>query len=291
MSRSVIIHHGSCFDGVAGAWVAHRALSEEGAKDIMIFPAHYGDPPPDVRGANVIIVDFSYKRDVLSEIADRANSLTVIDHHKTAEADLKGFSRGNIFFDMERSGAGLAWDILFPKLQRPWFIDNIEDRDLWRFKVPMTKYIIAFLAASELSISTFQQLMGMTRSEVAQKGMSIQDYIDTYGQKASEHWTIKNIAGYDIPVINVPYMNSSDHVDTLMEKLPGHPFYAYFFMRSGGAWQFGLRSSGDFDVSAIAQRYGGGGHKNASGFTCQYLPWDPAGHLIHGDVSVIGRNN
>jgi nanoRNase/pAp phosphatase (c-di-AMP/oligoRNAs hydrolase) len=30
---------------------------------------------------------------------------------------------------------------------------------------------------------------------------------------------------------------------------------------------FSLRSVGDFDVSAIAKIYGGGGHKNAAGFT------------------------
>jgi nanoRNase/pAp phosphatase (c-di-AMP/oligoRNAs hydrolase) len=29
---------------------------------------------------------------------------------------------------------------------------------------------------------------------------------------------------------------------------------------------FSLRSIGDFDVSEIAKQYGGGGHKNASGF-------------------------
>ncbi|NIV11578.1 MAG: bifunctional oligoribonuclease/PAP phosphatase NrnA, partial [Aliifodinibius sp.] len=29
---------------------------------------------------------------------------------------------------------------------------------------------------------------------------------------------------------------------------------------------YSLRSRGDFDVSALAERFGGGGHKNAAGF-------------------------
>ena len=34
----------------------------------------------------------------------------------------------------------------------------------------------------------------------------------------------------------------------------------------GGAIYCSLRSNGDYDVSAIAQLFGGGGHKNAAGF-------------------------
>lgn len=33
-----------------------------------------------------------------------------------------------------------------------------------------------------------------------------------------------------------------------------------------GKFQYSLRSRGDFDVSAIAKKFGGGGHKNAAGF-------------------------
>jgi hypothetical protein len=37
-------------------------------------------------------------------------------------------------FDMNRSGAGLAWDYFQPMTSRLRFIDYLEDRDLWRFR-------------------------------------------------------------------------------------------------------------------------------------------------------------
>jgi len=52
-----------------------------------------------------------------------------MDHHKSALEDLKGLSP-NIYFDMERSGARLAWDYFHPGKEPPAFIDYIEDRGI-----------------------------------------------------------------------------------------------------------------------------------------------------------------
>jgi len=44
-----------------------------------------------------------------------------------------------------------------------------------------------------------------------------------------------------------------------------------------------LRSKGDFDVAAIAQRYGGGGHRNAAGFRL------PAGQFFTEILALGGQ--
>ncbi len=50
------------------------------------------------------------------------------------------------------------------------------------------------------------------------------------------------------------------------ELSEGHPFAAVYVETSTDIiWS--LRSRGDFDVSEIAKKFGGGGHKNAAGFT------------------------
>ena len=59
----------------------------------------------------VFIVDFSYPRTILEEMEESAESLVVIDHHKTAEEDLRGLDYCH--FDMTHSGAYLAWEYLF----------------------------------------------------------------------------------------------------------------------------------------------------------------------------------
>jgi DHHA1 domain len=47
----------------------------------------------------------------------------------------------------------------------------------------------------------------------------------------------------------------------------------YSYNGAKGEWMFNLRSNGDFDVTEIATYFGGGGHKNAAGFTQSVLPF------------------
>lgn len=87
--RPLILYHNHCPDGFCAAWVAHRQFG--GGADYI--PVQYGQPPPDVAGRDVFIVDFSYKRAVLLEMAEKANSVVVLDHHRTAEEDLRPLCR------------------------------------------------------------------------------------------------------------------------------------------------------------------------------------------------------
>jgi oligoribonuclease NrnB/cAMP/cGMP phosphodiesterase (DHH superfamily) len=77
-----------------------------------------------------------------------------------------------------------------------------------------------------------------------------------------------SIGGYEnIPTVNVNYTYGSDTASILCK---GQPFAAYFWMNKDGVLVFGLRSDNNdpqaADVAKIAKSYGGGGHKNASGF-------------------------
>lgn len=128
--KPLCIYHGGCDDGFAAAFIVRKAL---GSANVDFHPGVYDQPPPDVSGRDVIMVDFSYKRPVLEAMAGQANSILILDHHKTAAVDLAGWleptpwkewrnhcqrwrdstpRRAAIgtLFDMERSGAALAWD-------------------------------------------------------------------------------------------------------------------------------------------------------------------------------------
>jgi hypothetical protein len=75
------------------------------------------------------------------------------------------------------------------------------------------------------------------------------------------------IAGHTVPACNVPYMWASDAGHIMAQ---GHPFAACFWI-DGKEIAFSLRSAPDgLDVSEIAKRFGGGGHKHAAAFK---LPW------------------
>ena len=58
------IYHGNCADGFGAACVVRHALGPQ----VTFHAGHYGAPPPDVTGKHVILVDFSYPRDVLRRV-------------------------------------------------------------------------------------------------------------------------------------------------------------------------------------------------------------------------------
>lgn len=264
--KPLVIYHKDCFDGFTAAWV-FRYLKG----DADFHPATYGDKPPDCQGREVWIVDFSYKRATLLDIARGARQLRVVDHHKTARADLEELPFCT--FDMERSGAGLLWDVLANGVPRPWLVDYVEDRDLWRHARPNSSEVSAWIAAQPMTFEAWDALFQAHLPAAIESGRAVQAYIDQYGRKARAHARIETLFGFEVPTVNMPYMNCSEHVGALRKEHPDAPFAVGYFRRADGRWQFALRSGPDFDVSEVAKHFGGGGHAGAAGFDVPELPW------------------
>ncbi len=267
------------------------------------MPAKYGDAPPDVTGRDVYIVDFSYPRDVIERIIVECNTLTVFDHHKTAREALEPLKslhqsliphtppRVRIVFDMERSGAGIAWDELhthktYPAGEevvvphpRPWLVDYVEDRDLWRKALPNTEGVAAFLAVQPKTFERWNTISLSSLGDAAISGEALvlgrDQYIEAmrahaklgnlYARNAASNAMFHPYSG-EVPIVNAPPHAISDLLGALAE---GHPFAVGWFQRGDGMYQYSLRSRGEGgeDVSAIAKAFGGGGHRNAAGFT------------------------
>ena len=66
----LVIHHGSCRDGFSAAWVAQRRYP-----DAEFRAGYFGEEPPLVTGRHVLILDFSYPRSVMEEMANQAASV------------------------------------------------------------------------------------------------------------------------------------------------------------------------------------------------------------------------
>jgi oligoribonuclease NrnB/cAMP/cGMP phosphodiesterase (DHH superfamily) len=262
----MVIYHGGCFDGFGAAWAFWRFYGE--GPHIEYVPAWYGSDPPDVTGKDVFLVDFSYPREVLEELHRKSKSLLVLDHHKTAEAELRGLPWAQ--FDMERSGAGMAWDHLFGGESRPWLVNYLEDRDLWRWALPDSRAVSAYIGCVEMDFDLWLELSCKDFSEVVCGGQSILKFIDRYVREMSEQARMCKMGEYTVPVVNAPYINTSELVGELA-KQEGVKFAVGWFQRGDGKYQYSLRSRTDFDVSEIALRYGGGGHAQAAGFVSEKL--------------------
>lgn len=263
MRYPLVLFHGDCMDGFGSAWAAHE-LFGDGAEYV---PAVYGRGElPDVAGRDVLILDYSYPRAVLLNMTARARSLVLLDHHKTAEADLQGLDFA--LFDMNRSGAGIAWDTIHSPDSRPNLIQYVEDRDLWKFQLPNSKAINAWIGCVEQTFDEWDHLAGLLDGygySVAERGAAILRKIDCYVRDMVKQARVCTFAGHPgVPVVNAPYINTSELVGELAKSAP---FAVGWFQDGDGKYRYSLRSCGEFDVSALAKTFGGGGHRQAAGFT------------------------
>jgi uncharacterized protein len=109
---------------------------------------------------------------------EAANTVTIIDHHKSAIEDLTGLETqyDNYFkdFDLEHSGAMLTWLHFFPDVTPPRLIQHIEDRDLWRFKFKDTRNVQAALFSYPYDFDIWDELMTTDPSKLALGGEAIE---------------------------------------------------------------------------------------------------------------------
>jgi len=260
----LVIYHGNCVDGFTAAWAVWKTHP-----DWEFYPGKYQEDPPDVAGRDVYFVDFSYKRPVILEMAKKAKTITIFDHHQSAEQDLVDLP-SNVFvkFDMNKSGARLAWDAFHASEEPPPLLLRVEDRDLWRFSFPDTKGISAFLFANEYDFENWDFMM--KQSEYPHELEELEGYGNIILKKQTKdiNELLQNkfrfkIGGHEVWTANLPYTLCSEAGNILAQ---GEPFASTFYL-DGKSAIFSLRSTEDgLDVSEIAKQYGGGGHKHAAGF-------------------------
>lgn len=265
--KPLCIYHGGCDDGFAAAWCVRKGLRGE----VDFFPGVYQKDPPPHTGRDVIFVDFSYKRPVLNAMARLSNSILILDHHKTAAEDLadlpppKSGAVMTALFDMERSGAAMAWDF-FVGDARPSFIEYIQDRDLWRKQLPQGDEFTIALRSYPQDFATWDALVAAGAPALIKEGYAIQRYYRLRVEELKRSAYAARIGHDRCYVANAPYFAASEVAGELSTS---EAFGACYFEAEGGRWQYSLRSRGDIDVSAIARRYGGGGHKAAAGFSSE----------------------
>ncbi|WP_156428097.1 phosphohydrolase [Novosphingobium sp. FSW06-99] len=290
----IMIYHADCADGFGAAW----AVWKKWGNRVQFFPASYGDAPPEVLGKHVLIGDFSYKSDGLASLHGAA-SVVILDHHKTAEADLalyrrfsekphrftmpvaasmardladNGYPPINALFDMDRSGARMVWDFCHPGVEVPLLIRLIEDRDLWRFTFPETKPFGAWLRCEPMTFDAWSAVDDRLckengLAEIMAEALAMQRFMDQKVDEIARFARVCHLGGFGgVPVCNCPPMFASEVGHYLLAKYPDAPFSAtYCDLKSFRGWS--LRSEdGRQDVSFVAKKFGGGGHRNAAGF-------------------------
>lgn len=261
----LVLYHANCRDGLTAAWCIKKKYPEA-----VCVPAQYGQAPPSVEpGQHVVIVDFSYPKDVLLKMrgdAGHAGSLLVLDHHVSAKRDLEGLDPSWCIFDMTRSGARMAFDYFLPDIQ-PTLVDYVQDRDLWTWKLPASREISAVIDSYPLTFEGLEQIhndLAYEWDDVVTEGAAILRYQTRLVERLCEDKRLVQFHG-DVYGVNTPVLQS----EVANAISAGKPFGVAWYQNAEGLYCYSLRSRSEdpeaVDTSVIAKLYGGGGHKNASG--------------------------
>lgn len=267
----IIIAHKFCTDGFTASWV----LSKKYPGATFLY-ANYGDTPPDVKDQDIIVADFSYPRDVMLKMKSEAKSLLVLDHHKTAEFLTEPEFSGNVVFDLNKSGAMLAWDWIHKDVNhRQWkdflkpdfyfgmekLVEYVQDRDLWTWKLYDSKEVSAALASHELTFEEMDNLV-YEIEDLRKEGAGILRYQEKLVKRICEDAYEAELGGVKCLAVNSMVLQSE-----VANKLSEGFNFGVAWYRKDGKFNYSLRNqeSNSYDITPLAKSLGGGGHKHACG--------------------------
>lgn len=297
IKKQLVIFHHPCDDGFGAALAAWLKFGE-GAEYCGRNYNQPFDTLPPVAGRDVYILDFSFNKDQMLSIIGAADSVVWLDHHKTAFESWCGAdyltescqifqsgyteTEGKILLDNNKSGAVLAWEYFHPGTEVPKMIRHIDDNDRWQFKMKDTKPFIRHLRSLEMNFQVWGGLIEHTEHsrEFVITGRAIDRFFNKQVADILDQtkcpatiidWDDK---GFGLPEANKKWVGMAANVNGIFSSDAGEllaresgTFGLLWFQRRNGTVSCSLRSNGDYDVSAIAGRFGGGGHRNAAGFT------------------------
>lgn len=299
---NVVVYHKNCADGFGAAFSAWMSFGD----NADYVPFQYGTPVTEFMNKldnrhSVFVLDFSFPMTVMNEIANKCKRLIWLDHHDSA-FDQWGVPVGYyespeykfyIKLDKSKSGAMLAWEFFQNASNVPVFIRHLDDYDRWQFKLEKTK---AFNKALwSLQPWTFEQWNSLFEWSIRTGQNSAkmdQMYLEGDAMLRAHNQNVAAVVGgSQRPCVIVcagdeglqdgntvlpldreyvglaapsPIHLTSD-VGNELARLSGSYGLCWNINKKGKV-VCGLRSFGDYDVSKIAQKFGGGGHKNAAGF-------------------------
>lgn len=267
----LVIFHGDCMDGFTAAWAAWRVFGDKAEYQ----PATYKPTDVfDVDGREVYILDYCPSREALLDYKSRASSLQVIDHHKSAKDICEGLDF--CLFDMNRSGAGMAWDFFHPDIPRPALVDYVEDRDIWRWTMPNSRIVCSAIFSYPLGdFASWDRLDDMVHcrmDDVLEIGEALEraESVAVTGCK-KDMMRVRFLGFEDVPLVNASGTNLSR---LLNELAPANYFAVSWHQRANGTFKYSLRSKDDFNVAKLGELFGGGGHERAAAFVSPLPPWE-----------------
>lgn len=280
---TLFVYHGYCNDGLTSVAIAkHHYVNVLKRDDFSILGGvHQVKPTIDLfQDKTVVFLDFCYPLDVVKQILEVADSVTVIDHHVSAYEEMKDFSHKKLtyIYNVSKCGAMMAWDIYYRGKECPLFVKCINDRDLWLNKAPSSEFMSLALR-TEFSDSLdfislvcdvidewLEQSSQKTTYQLIKRGSHYKKYHDIIVKRLMANaFEITLDDGQKAMKCYTPMEFASDVGSRLAERYTG---VALIAQQYANHIQYSIRvaKNCDYDASVYAKSKGGGGHKKASGY-------------------------
>ena len=270
-------------DGKCAGAIVYKAMKnqEDDGTGFGYFRINYKDNFPfEIIKPNeeVIIVDFSLQKDgEFQKLLEITKNIIWIDHHKTAiekhgDLDIKGIRRDGM------AGCELAWEFFFPNQEVPPVVKLLGDYDVWAFKYGEdTNKLQTGIRLYNTKPDSQEWSRWLDSSyyptEELEKGEISLFYRNNYYAGLVKSWSFfteffTELEGFKVIACNAGSV-SSQLFDTITEDFD----IMAPFIFDGKQWTVSLYTTKNIDVSEIAKKYGGGGHKKAARFQCKELPF------------------
>jgi oligoribonuclease NrnB/cAMP/cGMP phosphodiesterase (DHH superfamily) len=298
MANTVVLYHQHCTDGFAAAYQVWRVFGANAdyigrdyvkATDVKYFE----ETIARCKDKKVFILDWSMPAEYIYKLAEVALQTVLLDHHQTAfeyfskEAQLSGFGdnpssfmwdyitqngrRLFIKLDNKKSGAKLAMDyfaLSTNTFNNNFIVDRIDDRDRWVFQYPESRALHAFLnAETPWSFEQWDRIVSDDEMlyDGIQTGFALIKQIDVAVERMCRNAVSTSVLGVPAILVNSP-IYQSEIGDRLYTKYKDEMVLVWYAAETEQS-NCSMRSlpGSDIDVAAIAQSFGGGGHKHAAG--------------------------
>ena len=280
MKKNIVLYHKNCPDGSTAAAVAYKKF----ASSADYFACSHGDGLPEEvktvenkKSINIYILDFSFDVDTLKIIENDFASLIILDHHYSVREIVISVKGGH--FDNSKSGASMAWNYFFKDEPIPDFVKIIETIDLHKDVDNKLEDIGSYISSIDYELETYTNLLDnfdKNYQEYKKEGKAINRYVALLEQMIVEDFDVVEFEGVAMPAVNITF-DISTRTRILAKLYEIMPPVSMSYRYKNGKWKISLRSNSElFDVTQIASKYKGGGHKGAAGCVIEA----PSGELF-----------
>jgi len=207
--------------------------------------------------------------------------VVILDHHLTARDHFESdpgvenalTAKGHrVHFDLDRSGAMLAWNHFHPGESPPDLLRYVQDQDLWNWELPDSEEINAAIGSYPRRFDDWDELAKRPIQSLAEEGRPIVRANRIEIERAVAHVHPVAIGKLRIEAVNARHPRAAIGHELAKRAKYGQPWGIVYRM-VGSRVDCSIYSLGDCDASAIATQFGGGGHRNASGFSVSLQSW------------------